>query len=223
MTAAKLNVLQNIADSLLKGVVRDFVEVYGCYKANDTQGTYLYYHRVLKKLGVSGIYILLMQRLTTKMSEEDWVCKSYRDKYTKKIQVLYFNPDKNHVIKKHLLYYENPKNPKYSGLQQCEKIQKIFGPKDEQELHYGEIGEGENALRILVDDRDNRFNEVLYKTIVRPELRDELRTHPDFTTKFTGRCIIMKDEVDDPITDLYWLRDAFGYKRKNDQMIFTDQ
>jgi len=209
MTAAKLKVLQNIADALLKGVVKDFMEVYKCYK-NTTDATYLYYHRILKKLGKSqGLYIILMQILTKKMRKYDWICKSYRDKHTKKIQVLYFNPDKNDVIKKHLFWYENPKNMRYSGLNIEEKMIKIFGPKSQQSVNYEYVPKGK--LFTIVDDRDIRFNEVLFKTLVRPELRDKLRTPPDFTEKFAGRCIMMRDEVDNPITDLHWLRDVFDY------------
>ena len=209
MTAAKLKVLQNIAETLLKGVVKDFMEVYKCYKMENAQTTYLYYYRVLKKLGVSGIYYLLIDNLALKMSKYDWICKSYRDKHTKKIQVLYFNPDKNDVIKKHLFWYENPKNMRYSGLNIEEKMIKIFGPKSQQSVNYEYVPKGK--LFTIVDDRDIRFNEVLFKTLVRPELRDKLRTHPDFTEKFAGRCIMMRDEVDNPITDLHWLRDVFDY------------
>ena len=208
MTAAKLKVLSNITDTLIKGVLKDFMEVYGCFENNQHQIN-LYYYRVLKKLGAAGLYIILMQRLSETMRKYDWVCKSYREKHTKKIQVLYFNPDKNHVIKKHLFWYENPKNPRYSGLNVEEKMIKIFGPKAKQSVNYEYVPKGK--LFTIVDDRDIRFNEVLFKTLVRPELRDKLRTHPDFTEKFAGRCIMMRDEVDNPITDLHWLRDVFDY------------
>ena len=208
MTAAKLKVISKIADTLMKSVVRDFMEVYGenIYKKAQIN---LYYYRVMKKLGAAtGSYIFLMEELTQKMRKYDWVCVSYRAKHTQKIQVLYFNPDKNDVIKKHLSWYENPKNPIYSGLSIDEKMIKIFGPKSQQSVNYEYVPEGK--LFTIVDDRDNRFNEVLFKTLVRPELRDKLRTHPYFTSKFTGSCIMMRDEVGNPITDLHWLRDVFA-------------
>jgi hypothetical protein len=208
MTAAKLKVISKIADSLKNSVVRDFITEQKWELNNQTQMN-LYYYRVMKKLGAAtGTYIFLMEKLTEKMRKHDWVCVSYRAKHTKKIQVLYFNPDKNHVIKRHLSWFENPKNPKYAGLTIDEKMIKIFGPLP-QSVNHAYVPKGK--LFTIVDERDNRFNEVLFKTLVRPELRDKLRTHPDFTSKFTGSCIMMRDEVDNPITDLHWLRDVFAY------------
>ena len=211
MTAAKLKVISKITDALMESVIRDFDEKWILGGDIDRQAQLnLYYYRVMKKLGAAtGTYIFLLQELTETMRQYDWVCMSYRAKHTKKIQVLYFNPDKNHVIKKHLSWFENPKNQRYSGLSVDEKMKKIFGPKAKQSVNYDYVPKGK--LFTIVDDRDNRFNEVLFKTLVRPELRDKLRTHPDFTSKFTGRCIMMRDEVGNPITDLHWLRDVFAY------------
>lgn len=220
MTATKLKVISKITDALMESVIRDFMYLYDDIEDDIDREAQLnlYYYRLMKKLGeATGSYIFLMQELTETMRKYDWVCMSYRAKHTHKIQVLYFKPDKNHVIKKHLSWYEHPKNPKYSGLAIDEKMIKIFGPKAKQSVNYEYIPKGK--LFTIVDDRDaddrdddvNRFNEVLFKTLVRPELRDELRTHPDFTSKFTGRCIMIRDEVDNPITDLHWLRDVFDY------------
>ena len=209
MTDAKLKVISKISDALLKSVVMDFMEVYDCYGTNQAQID-LYHYRLMQKLGpATGKYMLLLNQLTEVMRKYDWVCKSYRAKHTKKIQVLYFNPDKNDVIKKHLSWYENPKNPQYSGLSVEEKMIKIFGPKAKQNVNYEFVPKGK--LFALVDGRDNRFNEVLFQTLVPPELREKLRMHPDFTSRFTGRCIMIRDEVDNPITDLHWLRDVFAY------------
>ena len=219
MTAAKLKVISKITDALMESVIRDFDEKWILGGDIDRQAQLnLYYYRVMKKLGAAtGSYIFLLQELTETMRKYDWVCMSYRAKHTHKIQVLYFKPDKNHVIKKHLSWYENPKNPKYSGLAIDEKMIKIFGPKAKQSVNYEYVPKGK--LFTIVDDRDvddkdddyNRFNEVLFRTLVRPEFRAQYRTHPDFTSKFTGRCIMMRDEVDNPITDLHWLRDVFAY------------
>ena len=217
MTDAKLKVISKITQSLLESVVNDYLEVHHRCEANELEEPQLplkyrnlFHYRLMKKLGAAtGSYMLLMDNLTEKMQKYDWVCKSYRAKHTKKIQVLYFNPDKNDVIKKHLSWYENPKNPQYSGLSVEEKMIKIFGPKAKQNVNYEFVPKGK--LFALVDGRDNRFNEVLFKTLVRPELREKMRSHPDFITRFTGRCIMLRDEVDNPITDLYWLRDVFAY------------
>ena len=214
ITAPKLKVIQKLSDSIRESVFKD-LEVNNIIPKSKI---ILYYFRLMNRLGeATGTYILLMEGLISKMRGYDWNCKSYRARHTKKIQVLYFNPDKNHVIKKHLFWYENPKNPIYSGLNVEEKMIKIFGPKSQQSVNWEYVPKGK--LITIVDDRDNRFNEVLFKTLVRPELREILRTHPDFTSKFTGSCIMMRDEVDNPITDLHWLRDMFPYDNYLDVLL----